>query len=106
MTTTSSAQTLGSVDSLALDALLAEWGLAGSYARSHLRAHGLDQDSVRAAGCYRVADPGAPALDAALVTHDGIGWALWSAPAQASALGAALPDLGPTLLSGPRFLVE
>src|SRR5437867_2699818 len=97
---------LTAVDTPALDALLADWGLPGSYARSHLRAQGLQDGGVRAVGCLPAGAPETAAPDAALVGYDGIGWAVWREPEQARALARALPGLGLNLLSGPRPLVE
>jgi GNAT superfamily N-acetyltransferase len=106
MTITTSARTLHPVDGPVLDALLAGWALPAAYARSHLREHGLALDTVRAIGCALPPDHATGGLAAALVAHDGIGWALWREPTEAAALAAALPFVGPTLLSGPRVLVE
>jgi len=98
----SATRPLGATDRPALDRLLAEAGLPAAYARDHLRVHGL-----QAAGARAVGTPGAgdAAVAAALVADEGIAWAFWRTPAQAAALGTALPDLGSNLLSGPRDLV-
>ncbi len=93
---------LVSAEAPALDALLTTYGLAGVYARSHLRALGLWIGGVCAWGW---SPPGDDALAAALVVRDGIGWTVWRDPAAQGPLGARLAALTLQLLSGPATLV-
>jgi len=92
-------RTLTAADTAALDTLLAGYGLAGAYARSHLQAAG--ESGVRAWGW-----PLAGALGAALVMYNGIAWTVWRDPAAAPALAARLATLAAHLLSGPTDLTR
>ena len=79
-----------------LDALFQGGGLAGAYARGHIRLRGLGPGGVRAWGW-----PAIGPIRAALAVREGIAWTVWGDGAACDALAARLARLDVHLLSGP-----